>query len=144
MEQQQDSFAEALREAHTDLLRDLLELERAAGAGSRVGLEDLGLRLGKVRALITDHFRLEEEGGYMAPILKEEPRFGRLVEELLAEHGQMARALDALLEDVGRVRTRQEVLREAIRAWVGQVRQHESRENHLVQEAYHPSGATGD
>jgi hypothetical protein len=144
MEQPHDSFAEALREAHTDLLHDLLELERAAGWEPRAGPEELGARLGKVRAHLTDHLRFEEEGGYMAPILKEEPRFGRLVEELLAEHGQMAQALDALLEEVGGVRTRQDALREGVLAWIRRVRQHEARENHLVQEAYYSSGATGD
>jgi hypothetical protein len=144
MEQPQDSFAEALKEAHTDLLRDLLELERAAGSETRGGPEELAARLGKVRAHLTEHFRFEEEGGYMAPVLKEEPKFTRVAEELLAQHGQMAQALDELLEEIARVRTWQDALRERLRAWVGQVRQHESRENKLVQEAFYSSGATGD
>jgi hypothetical protein len=144
MDTPQHSFAEALHEAHTDLLRDLLELERAAGLGSREAPEALGARLGRVRTHLTDHFRFEEEGGYMAPVLREEPRFARLVEELLAEHGQMAQTLDALIQEVDRARTWQDVPREKVRVWVGRVRQHESRENQLVQEAYYSSGATGD
>jgi hemerythrin-like domain-containing protein len=91
------SFADALQEAHTDLLRDLQELERAVGAGSGVGPKDLGARLEHARKHLTDHFHFEEEGGYMAPVLKEEPRFEPVAQELLAEHGQMAKALEALV-----------------------------------------------
>jgi iron-sulfur cluster repair protein YtfE (RIC family) len=144
METPQYSFAEALHEAHTDLLRDLQELEQAVGAGSRESPAELSTRLGKVRMHLADHFCFEEEGGYMAPVLKEEPRLGRVIQELLAQHGQMAQALDALIQEVQRAPTAQAVPREKIQAWVGQVRHHEARENQLVQEAYYSSGATGD
>jgi hypothetical protein len=138
------SFAEALYEAHTDLFRDLQELEKAVGPGSQESPAELTTRLGKVRAHLADHFRFEEEGGYMAPVLEEEPRFGSLAQELLAEHSQMAQALDALLQEVTGAPTVQDVSRQKVRAWVGQVRHHEARENNLVQEAYYSSGATGD
>jgi hemerythrin-like domain-containing protein len=144
MEAPENSFAEALHEAHTDLLRDLQELEKAVSSESREGPAELGARLGKVRTHLTNHFRFEEEGGYMAPVLKEEPRFGRVIEELLAEHSQMAQTLDALIQEVNRAQSVQAIPRERVRAWVGQVRHHETRENNLVQEAYYSSGATGD
>jgi hemerythrin-like domain-containing protein len=144
METPEQSFADALHEAHTDLLRDLQELEKAVGAGSREGPAELGSRLEHARTHLTDHFHFEEEGGYMAPVLKEEPRFGPLVEELLAEHGQMAKALDALVQEVRQAQTVQDSHRERVRALLSQVRHHETRENQLVQEAYYSSGATGD
>jgi hypothetical protein len=144
MDTPHDSFADALVEAHTDLLRDLQELERAVSPGSGEGPAELGSRLGKVRTHITDHFRFEEDGGYMAPVLKEEPRLAPLIEELLAEHIQMAQVLAALIEEVSRARSALDIPRERVRVWVGQVRHHEARENNLVQEAYYSSGATGD
>ncbi len=138
------SFADALHEAHADLLRDLQELEKAAGARSAVGPKDLGTRLEHARKHLTDHFRFEEQGGYMAPVLKEEPRLEPVAQELLAEHGQMTKALDALVQEVSRAPAVQDDHRERIRALLSQVRHHEARENQLVQEAYYSSGATGD
>jgi hypothetical protein len=138
------SFADALHDAHTALLRDLQELEKAVGPTSSEGPGELGSRLGKVRTHLADHFRFEEEGGYMAGVLKEEPRFSSAIQELLAEHSQMAQALDAIIAEVGREPTVQDVSRQKIRAWVGKVRHHETRENDLVQEAYYSTGATGD
>ena len=138
------SFADALHDAHTALLRDLQELEKAVASTSSAGSAELGSRLGKVRTHLADHFRFEEEGGYMAAVLKEEPRFSAQTQELLAEHSQMAQALDAIIAEVGREPTVQDVSRQKIRAWVGKVRHHETRENDLVQEAYYSTGATGD
>jgi hypothetical protein len=144
MEAPKNSFAEALQEAHTDLLRDLQELEKAVGSESREGPAELGTRLGKVQTHLTTHFRFEEEGGYMAPVLKEEPRFDQVIQELLAEHRQMAQDLDAIIREVNRAQSVQAIPQERVRVWIGQVRHHEARENNLVQEAYYSSGATGD
>jgi hemerythrin-like domain-containing protein len=138
------SFADALHDEHTSLLRDLQQLEKAVGPTSGEGPAELGSRLGKVLAHLADHFHFEEEGGYMAAVLKREPRFSAEIQELLAEHGQMAQALDAIIEEVGREPTVQDVSRRKIHAWVGKVRHHETRENDLVQEAYYSAGATGD
>jgi hypothetical protein len=138
------SFADALHDAHTALLRDLQDLEKAVAATSREGPADLRSRLGKVQTHLADHFRFEEDGGYMAPVLKEEPRFAPQIAELLTEHGTMAKTLEALIQEVGRSSTVQDGSRQKIHAWLGQVRHHENRENNLVQEAYYSSGATGD
>jgi hemerythrin-like domain-containing protein len=139
-----NAFVEALYEEHADLLRELQELEKAVAASSREGPGELSRRLENIQTHLSDHFRFEEAEGYMAPVLKEEPRFAPAVEKLLAEHGQLAQTLNAILQDVYRARGVQDVPRERIRVWVGQVRHHESRENSLVQEVYYSSGATGD
>ena len=112
------SFADALHDAHTALLRDLQELEKAVSPTSSEGPGELGNRLGKVRTHLADHFRFEEEGGYMAPVLKEEPRFHAQIQELLTEHGQMAQALDAIIEEVGREPAVPDVSRQKVRVWV--------------------------
>jgi hypothetical protein len=140
----QPSFAEALNQAHNDLLGDLKDLDDAVRSESRSSPAELGTRLGKLRTHLLDHFRFEEEDGYMAPVLKEEPRFASEVQELLDEHGQMARALEALIQEVRAARDLGEPLREGIRGWIKQVRHHEAHENRLVYETYYSTGATGD
>jgi hypothetical protein len=144
MESSQPTFAEALNAAHTALLIDLRDLDEAARSASGEGSAELGTYLGKVRTHLLEHFRFEEQDGYMAPVLKEEPRLGPAIQELLAEHGQLARVLDALIQEVGASRRLEGVLLERVRGWVKQVRHHETQENNLVYEAYYSSGATGD
>ena len=144
METPQSSFADVLYDAHTVLLRDLQELEKAVASGSAESPVELAGWLERLRTHLVEHFQFEEEGGYMVPVLKEEPRFGPVIQELLAEHGKMERILDALILEVGGTRSIQDAFREKVRTWVAQVRRHETRENNLVQEAYYSSGATGD
>jgi hemerythrin-like domain-containing protein len=144
MNTQKRTFADALHDAHTALLRNLQELEKAVAPTSSESPRELGSLLGKLRTHLAEHFRFEEEGGYMAAVLKEEPRLTAEVQELFREHSQMAQTLDAIIEEVGREPTVQDVSRQKIRAWIGKVRHHETRENDLVQEAYYSSGATGD
>jgi len=144
METPQPSFADALHDAHTVLLRDLQELEKAVGSELGESPPVLAGRLERLRAHVIEHFQFEEDGGYMAPVLKEEPRLAAVIQELLAEHGRMAQTIDALIQEVRAARSVQDAFREKVRAWVAQVRHHETRENNLVQEAYYSSGATGD
>ena len=144
METSEKTFAEALHEAHADLFRDLLQLEESVRVGSAEGQPELSTRLENVRMHLTDHFRFEEQDGYMAPLLKEEPRVGPVVQELLDEHRQLAEALNALLQEISAARSSREDFPERVRAWVKHVRQHESRENSLVQDVYYSTGATGD
>ena len=133
-------FAEALHEAHVDLLGHIQELEKALGSAERPA--ELLTRLEKVRTDLTNHFRFEEDGGYMAPVLKAEPHFAPAIQELLAEHGQLADGIDALIRDVGAGPFQE--FREKTHDWIRHVRHHEARENNLVQEAYYSTGATGD
>jgi hemerythrin-like domain-containing protein len=144
METPEKSFAEAILEDHTDILRELQNLEKAVGVESREKPAELSARLGKIQTHLTEHFRFEEDGGYMSSVLREEPRLGRVADELLAEHTQLAQSLNAIIQEVSNVGTLQDTSREKIRAWVGRVRHHEASENHLVLEAYYSSGATGD
>jgi hemerythrin len=144
MEPSKKTFAEALQQTHTDLLGDLWQLEESVCRGSGEGQPELSTRLAKVQTHLTDHFRFEEQDGYMAPLLKEEPRFGPVVQELLDEHRQLVQALNALLQEVSAAPGLRDDFREKVRAWVKYVRQHESRENSLVQEVYYSSDAAGD
>jgi hemerythrin-like domain-containing protein len=130
------SIAEALSQAHAALLEDLRKLDEAVRPSSREGLADLAARLDAARAHITEHFRFEEHNGYLDTVRGREPRLERAIQQLVEEHRQLAQSLDALLGKARAAANLDDALREDVRAWVARVRQHEVRENDLVQDAF--------
>ena len=131
-----NSVAEALGRAHEALLADLRELEQAADPSSGEGLVGLRARLGEARVHLTEHFRFEEENGYMDAVRAREPRLERTIQQLAEEHSQLKRSLDALIGDVRAATNLSDTLRDEIREWIDCVRRHEVRENDLVQDAF--------
>ena len=132
----ENSVAEALSQAHGALLADLRELKQAVRPSSEEGLRELRTRLGAAHAHITEHFRFEEQNGYMDAVRKREPRLERTIQQFVEEHGQLRRSLDALIGEATAATSLGDTLREEIREWIERVRQHEIRENDLVQDAF--------
>lgn len=100
--------------------------------------------LGVVQARMCEHFRLEEENGYMDTVRQRTPRLERAVQQLAEEHRVLGGLLGSLL---GRARTATTVnpaLGEEVRDWIRQVRQHELRENDLIQDAFTLDIGAGD
>lgn len=128
--------AEALGRAHTALLEDLRKMDEAVHPTAGEGLAELRARLDATRRHITEHFRFEEQNGYMDAVRKREPRFERSIDQLAEEHRRLAQSLDALIGEAKAATSPTDVLREQAREWVGRVRQHEVRENDLVQNAF--------
>src|SRR5262249_61195710 len=96
---------------------------------------DLADRLDVVRASIGEHFRFEEENGYMAAVLEIHPHLERMVQHLCEEHGQLLRSLDELRAE-GRAGQLSAAGRARGLAWARAVRRHERSENVLVQDAF--------
>ena len=142
METTEKKYVEALRDEHAELFEHIEKLEEVLDTVQTP--MELSRQLHTVRTEITEHFYFEEDGGYMTPLLKEEPRFGGLVKHLLAEHRAMSETLDAIIKEVHGAISVGDGTRDRARAWVKQLRHHESKENRLVQEAYYSTGATGD
>jgi cell division septum initiation protein DivIVA len=130
------SVAEDLRQAHATLLQDVGTLEDAARPTANEDLTEFRSRLAATRKHIAEHFRFEEQNGYMDTIRKREPRLERAIEQLAQEHRQLAQALEALMADAAAATTMADSLRERVREWIGHLRQHELRENELVQAAF--------
>jgi hypothetical protein len=130
------SLAEALSRAHAALLEDLTRLEEAARPTSGEGLAELRARLDATRAHLDEHFRFEEHDGYMDAVRKWEPRLERAIQQLAEEHRQLERLLAMLLKDARVATDRDARLQEEVRQWTQAVRQHESRENDLIQTAF--------
>ena len=130
------AVAESLSQAHAVLLADLRELEQAVHPSSGEGLAELRARLGEARADITKHFRFEEQNGYMDVVRKREPRLERNIQQLADEHRRLVESLDGLVREFGTATKLGDTLRQEVRAWVERVRQHEARENDLIQDAF--------
>jgi hemerythrin-like domain-containing protein len=128
------SSADALRQAHAELLRDLRKLTHAVRPGSGETVTALIARLATTHADLLAHFRFEEQDGYMDALRKDAPHLEHAIQNLVAEHDQLAQGLDTLIHEARAAQAVDASLGERVREWVRRVRQHEARENALVQE----------
>ncbi len=136
MNQTGPAIAEALGQAHATLLEDLRQLEEAVCSTAKPEPAQLTARLETTQRHIAEHFRFEEQNGYLEVVRKREPRLERATQQLAAEHQQLARALEALRAEARSAPRLDNGLREKVKQWVESVRQHEVRENDLVQDAF--------
>jgi hypothetical protein len=135
---------EALPKAHAALLRDLRQLEEATRASSGLSSKALTAHLVATRAAIMEHFRFEEQDGYMDKVSKREPRLERAIQQLKEEHRELTKSLDACIEQARTAPSLGDSVRDAVRHWIERIRQHEMRENQLVQEAFNWDIGTED
>jgi hypothetical protein len=138
------SLAVAMAEAHRALLRELEDLERSAQPCSAAGPKDTSARLAGLRTRLDDHFRFEEQNGYMQPVLARAPHLERTVNQLRGEHDELRRSLVALVEEAGAARAPGADFWQKVRQWITLVREHEARENLLVEEAFNREFAAED
>jgi hemerythrin len=129
------TVVESLNRAHTALFKDLQKLEHASRANLGEDLAKVRERLDATRTHITEHFRFEEQDGYMVAVGEREPRLQRAIHHLADEHRELSRSLDALVEEARTTTTPGDPFREKLREWIEHVRRHEARENELVQDA---------
>jgi hypothetical protein len=127
---------EALARAHRALLGDLRTLEKAIQASSSEALAEVAARLVAARTDITEHFRFEEQNGYLAKVRKREPRLERAIRHLAEEHRELAQSLDSCIEQAAAATSLNDTLRGEIRGWIERVYKHETRENDVVQDAF--------
>jgi hypothetical protein len=128
--------AEALGRAHAALREDLRKLDAAINPRSGAKVPELAAGLAATRKHILAHFRFEEENGYMDAVRQREPRLERAIDQLAGEHRSLSQALDALITTTQDAPNLTDLLRDGVRVWVEQVRQHETREDELVQDAF--------
>lgn len=130
------SAAEELALAHVALMDDLGKLENVVRPESPHSVTEVRAELRKAQAHITQHFRSEEQDGYMAAVRKREPRLEHAIQELREGHRKLASGIEALIYHASTASTIGEPLREEIRKWIASIRHHEARENQLVQETF--------
>src|SRR5262249_38925451 len=130
------SPATALLEAHHALLKDIAALEPFLQSNAPAPPDEVLRRLETLRGDLGKHFRFEEQNGYMQEVLAQAPQHERRVESLREEHDKLWQALAALLRQAKDAPALGEDFRQKVRGWIDQMRDHERRENLLVEEAF--------
>jgi hypothetical protein len=128
--------SDVLIRSHQMLLEDLRRLDQGARPSRGTTDEDLQKWLAEARGHLADHFRVEEENGYLNAERTREPRLERSAAGLAEEHRQLTQRLEELVKLAQQSSRLDENLLQEVRGWVASVRQHEIRENDLVQDAY--------
>ena len=135
MEPREISTAQALRRAHEALRTDLQALEASLARDSAENLAPIRIRLKATQTHLLEHFRFEEQNGYMEKVRNGEPRLEHAIDQLAAEHRQLAGDLKSILESTNDTSCLESV-GHRIREWIAAMRQHEACEDRLVQEAF--------
>jgi iron-sulfur cluster repair protein YtfE (RIC family) len=140
----QTFVADDLRRAHAALFADLQKLEEVLGPASRTSPAALCSCLGATHTHLTEHFRFEEQTGYMDALREQQPRLEHAISQLVQEHRQLTQRLAELRTEAGHAERLDDALREKIREWIRHVLLHEAHENDLVQDAVNLDIGTKD
>jgi hypothetical protein len=130
--------------AHTKLLNDLGELAHAIRTTSHKSLKEFKACLQTARTDLAEHFRLEEQNGFMDAVKSRHPAEVRAIQGLLAEHSGLLKSLDGLITLASRSASLSDRLRNKTLLWIQSVRAHERRENELIQDAFSTDIAAED
>ena len=117
---------------HAALLKEIRKLEESI----RSPKEDpaaITTLLKEIKQHISEHFKFEEQDGYMYQVRKRYPNKEGMILKLFKEHRYLQQSLDGLIAEAER--PLDDDFREIVRTWIEQIRRHESEENALVQEA---------
>ncbi len=131
MEQQSLSVGEALLQAHNALDKDLAFLKRPVTTPA-----EMSQRLAMARQHLRQHFRFEEEGGYMDMVLRGQPNLHRRVEQLHEEHETLDQMLTHLIAEAAAATKLDASFQRKIQCWIDELKAHESRENEFVEVAF--------
>jgi len=151
-----DQWAAQVLEQHRylgeliDDLRSFLEAPRPkiGVKGAHTWSSELSQRLVKLHDELFRHFRFEEEGGMVEELTVAHPRFADRVDEIVAEHPQMLKAVrtimtDALSYSEGE-KPEDPQLRRRVLAVLDQLAEHECKETDLIQRAEYRDTGAGD
>src|SRR4051812_33388879 len=114
------TFGDGLLQSHRVFLENLQALRSVRSAPGAPPAE-LVRCLDVTRAQLAEHFRFEEENGYLASVVEVHPHLGRAVERLAQDHRELLRRLDELRAEAQGVRAVDDGLREKIRKWAQKV-----------------------
>jgi hypothetical protein len=80
----------------------------------------------------------------MDAVRKQEPRLEHAVQILIHEHRQLVESLDTLIDEVEARARLDDAVRQKVLRWIKHVREHETRENELLEDAFVEDLGAGD
>lgn len=145
------AFLQEIKEVNQELWHRLEELRhRCQRPIAPANCRHLVERLSQLRDQIALHFALEEAYGYFDDPVEVAPRLSYAAENLRNEHRSLYMDLTTIVERAERLLHSEQLATLAL--WIGPefidfdaaLRDHESRENELIYEAYDTDLGTGD
>lgn len=142
------SWTDELAHEHAHLGHLLGQVRRLLVAQSGDSRDrSLGTLLSQLTIEVREHMEFEERDGYLAPVQERIPRMFEAIEQLRGEHAALQSQLAKILTDAtvrpGVYEFREEVSPQ-LQHWLESMRNHERRENQLVQEAFNTDISAGD
>ena len=148
--------AEDLREQHEQLVLHLKQVHSSVEAGAleiRRGRRGHIRRRADAKAIaeledrLSEHFRLEESGGYLADALRVAPRYHARAEVLRAQHDDLSAEMRGICELAGVSGRSLEAWSELewrLGAFARRLREHERAENEITSDAFLEDIGTSD
>lgn len=139
-----------LQEAHAALGRSVQDLRtwwREVQEMGQPRFGEMGARVAAVREIVAQHFRLEEEGGYLQEPVAAAPQLARRAQALLADHAAILADLDRLAERLAGSPCDLKCWTEAwheLAAVLARLEQHEHDEHEFWQTAFAGDLGAGD
>jgi hypothetical protein len=126
------TLADQIQEANATFLGQLADLESMADAMTAVPAGEVGRRLRLLRGIADEHFQLEERNGYLSPLMTCDPDSELKRRALLNDHRELLRTLKDLIRDADAGEGLTADLRDRLKHWIRDARQHEERENEFL------------
>lgn len=140
----ENDIADWMRQQHLKVDELVVSLSGRIAAIPRLNVDkwlaDLRAEFERFHAHFVKHMAVEEEGGFMAPVLHQHPRLKPEVDRLLGEHGEVAELMMEIQKSLARITPAQPLhLRDLcgrIQNILNAIEDHEEHENLLVSHAF--------
>jgi len=106
---------------------------------SKTEVQSVVMQLEELEHFLANHFKREEDGGFLDDAVSAAPRFGLDAKTLLGEHGTLltrVKELTNVARSKGNCREEWPSIAAATRTLIRQLKAHEERENELLRRAF--------
>lgn len=129
-----------LRREHEEVQRLSDGLRRLIATQPRSEVElwlaHLKKQFSEFRNHCSRHFAMEEEDGYLLPVLERRPTLSHRVRQLAQDHQELCRLMESIERQIGELQPTDRILiveiRDRLRRFLGFCEDHEREENMLV------------